>query len=562
MATAPGTQRRARFARLVLAVSMLVMGACGIIYEYTLGVLGNNLMGSSHEQLFVIIGLMLFAMGLGAMLQQQLVDGLIDRFLWIELLLGLLGGTSTIVIYTSFVFTDSYQLIMYAFALSIGVLIGCEIPLLIRINTEYTDSLRGNLSTILSMDYVGSLAGALLFTYVLLTRVSVERISLLLGCVNTLLAIGGLIYFWPVVGRRRLLAVSCAGVLVGLAVALSQSASWMAQLEQRCFEDPIIYSETSRYQHVVLTQSHAKDRTRLYIDGNLQFSSEDESIYHEMLVHVPMTLAASREHVLILGGGDGLALREVLKYPDVDEVTLVDIDPAVIRMASSQPDLLEINQAAFHDARVHVAVPDGIQPTEETTTIQCRTHRHPLVDQTHYDLAEVTVFTVDADLFVRDVDEAYDVILVDFPDPRSVELAKLYSVEFYRSLSRRLKPGGMCSIQSTNPFRGRAVFRCIGRTLQTAGLQSLPYHDHVPSFGEWSWHLAWTGDLTSDEMRTRISRMRELEVETSYLTPEAVSAAFVFGLSDEPDEPILASSRMRPVVMHYYAESLARNRSY
>ena len=562
MTTALDTQRRARFARLVLAVSMLVMGACGIIYEYTLGVLGNNLMGSSHEQLFVIIGLMLFAMGLGAMLQQQLVASLVDRFLWIELLLGLLGGTSTIVIYTSFVFTDSYQLIMYAFALSIGVLIGCEIPLLIRINTQYTDSLRGNLSTILSMDYVGSLAGALLFTYVLLTRVSVERISLLLGCVNTLLAIGGLVYFWSEVGRRRLLAVSCSAVLAGLAFALSQSASWMSQLEQRCFEDPVIYSETSRYQHLVLTQSHTKDRTRLYIDGNLQFSSEDECIYHEMLVHVPMSLATSREHVLILGGGDGLALREVLKYPDVKKVTLVDIDLAVIRMAATVPDLIEINQAAFHDARVHVVPSNGVQDAAETTTIQCRTHRHPLVDQTRYDLAEVTVFTVDADLFVRDVDKAHDVILVDFPDPRSVELAKLYSVGFYRSLSKRLKSGGMCSIQSTNPFRGREVFRCIGRTLQTAGLHSLPYHDHVPSFGEWSWHLAWTGDSTPEEMQTRIRQVQDLAISTSYLTPEAMSAAFVFGLSDELDEPVRPSTRLQPIVMQYYAESLARNRSY
>ncbi len=94
---------RLRFARTVLALSMLVMGACGIIYEYALGVLGNNLIGSSHEQIFVIIGIMMFAMGLGAIIQRHISRDLVDRFLLIELLLGFLGGVSTMAIYATFV---------------------------------------------------------------------------------------------------------------------------------------------------------------------------------------------------------------------------------------------------------------------------------------------------------------------------------------------------------------------------------------------------------------------------------------------------------------------------
>ncbi|MBM81635.1 MAG: spermidine synthase [Planctomycetaceae bacterium] len=548
---------RTRFAHVVLAVSMLVMGACGIIYEYTLGVLGNNLMGSSHEQLFVIIGLMMFAMGAGAVLQQRLVGNLIDKFLWVELLLGLLGGISTLVIYATFVFTDSYQLVMYAFSLGIGVLIGCEIPLLIRINTEYTNTLRANLSSILSMDYVGSLIGALLFAYVLLTRLSVERISLILGCVNILLAIAGVAFFWPMVKRRQLFLVACGLAAATLGVGLSQSRTWMAELQQRCFVDPIVYSKTTKYQHIVLTESIPEDRLRLYLDGHLQFSSDDEAIYHEMLVHPPMSLARSRQRILILGGGDGLALREVLKYSDVESVVLVDIDPAIIELAREHPKLVSINGNALQDARVETRLPEGVGEGPESPVWR-PTKRDPLVDNTEYKIADVTVATVDADLFLRNVNEKFDVVIIDFPDPRSVELGKLFSVDFYRQLTRRLSDGAVVSIQSTNIFRGELVFRCIGETLKTAEYNVLPYHEHVPSFGEWGWHLAWHGK-DSAAMKARIKELKQFAVPTTHLTPEVLGAAFIFGKDwQNLEEVILPNTKMQPVVMQYYRRSLGK----
>ena len=553
--TEPTSSSRSRFAHLVLATSMLVMGACGIIYEYTLGVLGNNLMGSSHEQLFVIIGLMMFAMGAGAVLQQQLVGNLIDKFLLVELLLGLSGGISTLVIYTTFVFTDSYQLVMYSFSLAIGVLIGCEIPLLIRINTEYTQTLRANLSSILSMDYVGSLIGALLFAYVLLTRLSVERISLVLGCVNTVLAICGAAFFWPMVDRKRTLIGGCSLTLGVLVLGLFQSKGWMADLQQRCFADPIVYSETTKYQHIVLTESQPNDRLRLYLNGHLQFSSADEAIYHELLVHPPMVLAKQRKRVLILGGGDGLALREVLKYPDVEKVVLVDIDPAIIKLAREHPKLLKINEGALTDARVETRLAEGLGDGEQTT-ITRSSKRDPLVDDSEYEIADVTVITVDADLFLRNVPDKYDVVIVDFPDPRSVELGKLFSVDFYRILASRLNEGAMISIQSTNIFRGELVFRCIGETLKAAGYQTLPYHEHIPSFGEWGWHMAWLSPIDPNAMRSRIKLLPDFESPTSHLTPELLMAATVFGKQWENfDEEIRANTKMQPVVMHYYSRS-------
>ena len=188
-------------ARKMLAGSMLIMGACGIAYEYTLGALGNNLMGSSHEQIFVVIGLMMFAMGVGATLQKNIAGNLITKFLLLEIILGLTGGVSALLIYFSYVFSSSYMLLLWGFSLGIGLLIGLEIPLLIRINREYSESLKTNLSDILSMDYVGSLIGALLFTYVLLTWLAVDQIAALLGCINLLIAIIGLMYFRPLVSH-------------------------------------------------------------------------------------------------------------------------------------------------------------------------------------------------------------------------------------------------------------------------------------------------------------------------------------------------------------------------
>lgn len=529
------------------------MGACGMIYEYALGVLGNNLMGSSHEQIFVIIGLMMFAMGVGASLQQRIGAHLIDRFLWIELTLGLAGGFSTLVIFSSFVYTDSYRVIMYAFALLIGGLIGCEIPLLIRINTAYESSLKANLSSILSMDYVGSLVGSLLFTYVLLTRMSIERISMALGCVNALLALGGLIYFWPLVRSRVPLVIGCSAVTASLAWALTSSANWMATLEQRCFEDPIVYSETTKYQHLVLTNK--SNRLRLYIDGHLQFSSDDEYIYHEMLVHVPMAVAKRRAQVLILGGGDGLALREVLRYPDVASVTLVDIDPAITQLASTQPELVAANQAAFHDARVSVLSPDGIEPGPKLE-VRAPTKRDPILDRTEYQLAEVHVLNLDADQFLKQVRQTFDVVIVDFPDPRSVELAKLYSVSFYQQLAARLRENAVVSIQSTSPRAAPLVFHCIGQTLDDAGFRRLPYHAMVPSFGDWGWHLAWKHGEPENGMRRRIDQTPEPMVPTRYLTAELIRASFAFGKDlAQPQRPVVANTRWRPVLMDYHARS-------
>ena len=240
-----------------------------------------------------------------------------------------------------------------ALLLLIGTFIGMEIPLLIRINRRYAQNLRGNLSQILSMDYIGSLTGALVFTYVLLTRVSLARIGFFLGATNIAVALLGLYAFRGLIERpARLLGVALVA-LGSIVTGLIWADDWTQAFEQRYFADPIVYRETTKYQHIVMTRSG--QRVNLYLNGHLQFSSDDEHIYHELLVHPPMLLAKRKARVLVLGGGDGLAVREVLKHPQVREVTLVDIDAAMIRLAKTHPELVRLNNGALKDARVHLA---------------------------------------------------------------------------------------------------------------------------------------------------------------------------------------------------------------
>ena len=547
------TARTHRHAGKVLSLSMLVMGACGMIYEYTLGVLGNHLVGGSHEQIFVVIGVMMFAMGVGAALQRVVTMHLLDVFVAIEILLGFVGGMATLTVYATFVWTTSFQLVLLGFAFLVGCLIGLEIPVAVRVNSQYDRSLRINLSSILSMDYVGSLLGALLFAYVLLTRVSIPRIGVSLGIVNTALALVVLTYFWRLVRRPRLLLSGALTSLFVLGVSFVKTDGWLVELEQRCFADPIVHSETTPYQHIVLTRRD--DHLRLYINGQLQFSSQDEAIYHELLVHVPMAVAERRRRVLVLGGGDGLALREVLRYPAVESVTLVDIDSAVTRLASTHPDLVELNQGALLDARVDSRPPGGVLPGRVIDVERRSKLSEKMLEDTTYELARVQVLNVDADAFLTHVEEAYDVVLLDFPDPRIIELAKLFSVDFYRALARRLAPGAVVALQATSPYHTPKAFLSIGKSLNVAGYRAVPYHENVPSFGEWGWYLAWREGGDEENMLRRIDGLTELSVGTRYLTADVLRGAFRFGRGWlDGAAGIEVNTKMRPVLVRYLRE--------
>ncbi|MEM7550193.1 MAG: polyamine aminopropyltransferase [Bacteroidota bacterium] len=553
-----GHTRRYASARLVLAGSMLVMGVAGMIYEYALSALGNNLIGSSHEQIFVIIGLMMFAMGVGAAVQPRIRPPLLDKFLWIEILLGVIGGLSGLIVYTAYGYMASYEVVLYAVALVIGLLVGFEVPLLIRINESYAGELRSNLGQILSMDYIGSLGGALLFAYVLLSRVPLAQISLAVGLVSVAVAGAGLWYFWSIVRRPRLILVGVACAAGVLAAAWWYAGAWTAAVEQRTYEDPIVFRDTSVYQHAVLTERG--DHTRLYINGHLQFSSRDEAIYHELLVHPAMLAHGGAERVLILGGGDGLALREVLKHGSVREVVLVDIDPMITRLGAEHPRLIEMNRGSMLDARVSVLTAAGITPGESITPERPSTLRQSFLSEDRYAVADVRAVHVDAEVFLRGLpsgERGFDVAICDFPDPRSVGLAKLYSVGFYTRLRDVLSPDGLVAVQSTSPYHAAEVFVCIGKTLREAGLAATPYRQNVPSFGEWGWHIA-----AADGRRVSGATFRGLEtmpVAVSYLTPGVLRGAFEFGRGwFDGAGSVRANTQMRPVILDYDRRSWRR----
>jgi len=544
-----------RPAQLLLAVSMFVMGACGLVYEYVLSVLGNYLIGSSHEEIFVVIGLMLFAMGIGSAIQVRLKSDLVAWFLRLEILLGVLGGLSAPVVYGVFVVSPAYRAVLYGFAGAIGILIGMEIPILIRINRQYAGSLRTNLSQILSMDYVGSLCGALVFTYVLLARVDLARIGFILGLANVLVALAGLVAFRSVVARPRLHFGLVAVAAVGLTYGLYAAPAWTAWFEQRLFRDPIVHRERSPYQLLVLTRSQGGERLNLHLNGHLQFSSLDEHVYHETLVHPAMTLAPRRRRVLILGGGDGLALRDVLRYPDVEAVTLVDLDPAVVRLASTHPDLVALNEGAFADARVTTGVVD-VEPGEEVPVrLEGDRYRARTSDRFE-DVGRVHVALYDADAFLRETDGLYDVALLDFPDPGRLETAKLYSREFYTQLRARLRPDALVALQATSPIHAKRGFLCIGATLRAAGFTALPYHQNVPSFGEWGFYLARPGPGAEELLRREVRAIESFDVPTRFLTPGVLAGQTEFGRGWlDPETPIEPNTKMNPVLVRYYQEA-------
>ena len=544
--------------RYILISSMFIMGACGLAYEYVISLMGNNLMGTSHEQIFIIIGLMLFAMGLGSGAQRVFKRDLLDTFLILEVLLGMLGGFSAIAIYAAFGFWLSFEPILYGFALLIGGCIGMEIPLLIRINRDYSESLRTNLSEILSVDYIGSLAGAFLFTFVLLTRFSLPTIAFLLGITNLGIALVGLVYFKSLLRRFETIALFWGLGAVALGIGLFFADTWTVEIEQRYYKDPIVFRKTTKFQHVVLTQK--KDRLNMYINGNLQFSSQDEEVYHELLVHAPLSLGKSRKRVLILGGGDGLALREVLKYHDVEEVHLVDLDPEIVALSARHPIIRKLNRGAFDDARVNVITPGGLREGPQVDMLQRNRRPEKAHSRKKEPVARIRVLYLDADLFLRKARGKYDQVIIDFPDPSRLELAKLYSLDFFRNLRRRLSPGAMVAIQSTSPYFGRDAFLCIGKTLEAAGFKTLPYHYSVPSFAvDWGWFLAWTDPRPVSELRQKIQSLQRFQVPTAFLTPAGLRASLAFGKGRlEPLAPIRINTRMRPVIVNYYRRSWRR----
>ena len=553
---------RPRVATTLLALSMFFTGAAGFMFECVLSTVATYTLGNSIEQFSVTISLMMLMMGVAGFLQRQISDDrLIEKFLLVETSLALLGGYAPIAVYAAYgLMSDHFALVQYFFVLSIGFLIGLEIPLVLRINRRYVPALKSNIAAILSPDYIGSFLGALVWVYFLLKYYPLTEISFLVGGLNFAVAVVTFLYFM----RHRFVAQPAAALALiavtagALAYGYTENRRWNMNLEQHFYDDPIVFSKTSKYQHLVLTAAVNPTDYRLYINGNLQLSSLDEHIYHEQLVHPVMQLAKSRNRVLILGGGDGLALREVLKYPEVEQATLVDIDPQMIQLARDNEILNELNQGSLLDARVHTRVSSAVRGEERSTPVYYwREQRDPDGGLVAEEVARVEVFTIDADKFIEEIDGQWDVIIVDFPDPNTVELVKLYSREFYFKLKKVLGEEGMIAMQSTSPYHAKESFLCILRTVESAGFRTLPYHDNVPSFGDWGWVLAWKSAESVSSVRNRIARINAFRVGANrlrHLTPEVFKSSLAFGKTMLEPKRSEINRLMQPVLLQMYLD--------
>ena len=325
---------------VALFLSVLAIAACGLIYELVASALASYLLGDSVLQFSTVIGTYLFAMGVGSWLSRYLTRGLVARFIGIELMVGVIGGFSSTLLFLAFAYTGAFRLVLYALVVVIGILVGLEIPLLMRILRDRY-AFKEVVSNVLTFDYLGALAASLAFPIVLVPKLGLVRSAILFGIVNAVIALWSTFLFAELLGTRRALRAACVAVLTILTVGMTQAKAITTLAEDNIYSDDVIFSRDTRYQHIVLTAW--KDDLRLFLNSHLQFSSRDEYRYHEALVHPGLAALPGARRVLVLGGGDGLAVHEILRYPSIESVTLVDLDPEMTRLFATHPLLAKLN---------------------------------------------------------------------------------------------------------------------------------------------------------------------------------------------------------------------------
>ena len=465
---------------VALLASVFVVAACGLVYELAAGALASYVLGDSVLQFSTVIGTYLFAMGIGSWLSRFFERQLPAHFLRIELLVALIGGALPATLFLVHAWhPGAFRVLLYALVLLVGMLVGLEIPLVMRILRRNV-GLRELVSQVLTFDYLGALAVSVAFPLLLVPHLGLIRTGLLFGLMNALVAVWALWLFRHELRRFAAHAVACVltiGVLGG-AFAGSQKITSLA--EDRFYQDKIVLAESSAWQRIVVTQG--RGGIRLFLNGNLQFSEIDEYRYHEALVHPAMAAHGGARKVAVLGGGDGMAVRELLRYPQLESITLVELDPHMTRLFSTTPSLVALNGGALQSPKVRIVNTDAFQWLQQT-------------------------------------DDVFDVIIVDFPDPSNFSIGKLYTNAFYALLDQRLAASGFAVVQSTSPLVARQSYWTVATTIESVGLHTFPYHANVPTFGEWGFILA---------ARRPWQPPQKLPEGLRFLTPSGVAALFDF----------------------------------
>jgi spermidine synthase len=524
----------------LLILIMATLACCGLIYEYLLSHYSARILGSVETVIYAIIGIMIVSMGLGAFAAKKVTDAF-QGFVVLELIVAFIGCSATLFIASLIglsqtlphIIADSYQIPMdmlprggvlekinwiskqlpYIFAFILGFLIGMEIPLIARIReTIYGHHLAHNAGTIYGADYIGAGIGAAIWVLFML-RIEISQAAALTATLNLVAGFIFLMRFKKYLHNIKWLLLGHALLALLVFAVFQYGGSWQKQMQNMLYLDKVVYQTQTPYQNLVFTERQLggglEPIYNFYINGRLQFSSLDEHIYHEFLVHPAMQASNQHDNILIIGGGDGLALREVLKWQP-KTVTLVDLDPNLIELFKS---------------------PENSLPVHLATKIDNLT-------ENSFDDPRVTVINDDAFIAIDKLLQKnliFDTIIVDLPDPSHPDLNKLYSVNFYYRLNHLLNTDGVMVVQSTSPFHARNAFISIGKTVEKANFKKVEqYHQNVPSFGEWGWTIATKKGGSVSE---RLSKKSEISVDTTWLSAALLEGAFVFnkGFYDNQD---------------------------
>ena len=501
----------------ILKLALFATGLSGIVAEYILSTLATYFLGNSVFQWTMIVSIMLFSMGLGSRFSKFIQTNLLQNFIRIEFILSILVAFVSVITYSISAHYGSTGFIIYLLSVIIGLLIGMEIPLVIRLNNEY-EELHVNVSSVMENDYYGSLLGGVFFAFIGLPFLGLTYTPFILGSINFIVACSLFAMLRKsVTPKQRMRLVFTTIAVFVLIFGGSLTADRIIKYgEELRYKDEVVFEKQSKYQKIVITQS--RNDFWLFINGNQQLSSIDEVMYHEPLVHPVMGLSGLPKDVLIIGGGDGGAAREVLKYNTVENITVVDLDPAMTKLGQEHNLLVEMNQNSMNHQKVEIINTDGYN-------------------------------------FLEDNNRYFDVIIIDLPDPKTVELGRLYSYEFYSLCNKRLRPHGLIITQAGSPYYAARAFNCINLTMQEAGFTTLPLHNQVVTLGEWGWVMG-AKNVRKDQLKKNLQNLDLQGIPTAWINKPAMTLISSFGKKAfMQDSMQVEVNRIHdPVLYQYYLD--------
>ncbi len=504
----------------VLMVSVMIVALCGIVYELIIAAVSSYLLGNSVYQFSMTIGFFMFAMGIGSYISKWFHRDLVSTFIAIEIAVALIGGFCSSLLFLVFPYHALYRPLMFALIIAIGTLVGLEIPILARILSRST-AWKESIANVLSLDYIGALIGSVAFPILMLPMLGLFQSSFAIGLLNIGVAILSIWVFGKSLSKYRMCLWASLAVLACLIGGMVASERLTRFAESQMYADKVVFLKQTPYQRIVVTENAANREIRLYLDKHIQFASIDEYRYHEALVHPVMSIPGSRANVLILGGGDGMAVREVLKYDDVERITMVDIDPAITEFCATFAPIVQLNKGALKNEKL-------------------------------------TVINLDAFSYMLDYAgntgpgfERFDRVIIDLPDPHNEVLDKLYSKEFYEIIRLCMTPDGHMVCQCSSPFFANQVFWCINRTMEAASFGVTPFRVPMVSFGIWGFNLCSADGQPVTSIEIQDSKCR-------FLTSQIFEDCQRFGKDIARIENSPVNRTFEPKLYSLYIKSLRR----